>query len=207
MIPLLLRYKACPRFKQHARIRTPVITRTLLLASILPATAYCADLDLPAVAKTFDSQLASLEREVVSLAEAMPAAKYGFAPKEGEFAGVRTFAQQVTHLASVNFVVAAAILGEPSPVEIGKDENGPANLKTKDEIVDYLKRSFSYTHRAMRSITQENLMAEVQSAFGANKVSRLSMATIPQWHSFDHYGQMVVYARMCGVIPPASRRN
>jgi hypothetical protein len=71
--------------------------------------------------------------------------------------------------------------------------------------VDFLKRSFVYTHKAMRMVNEENLMQPVQSAFGKNKVPRLSMATVPQWHSFDHYGQMVVYARMCGVIPPASR--
>jgi hypothetical protein len=48
-------------------------------------------------------------------------------------------------------------------------------------------------------------MAEVQSPFGTNKVPLLSVATIPQWHSFDHYGQMAVYARMNGIVPPASR--
>ena len=135
----------------------------------------------------------------------MPAEKYSFAPKQGEFAGVRTFAQQVTHIASVNYEVAAAVIGETNPVDMGKDENGAASLKSKDEILAYLKKSFEYTHRAMRSLTQENLMGQIQSAFGSNKVPRLTMVTVPQSHSFDHYGQMAVYARMCGVIPPASR--
>jgi len=68
-----------------------------------------------------------------------------------------------------------------------------------------LKDSFAYTHKAMQSTTAENLMQEVQNAFGKNKVPRLQMITIPAWHSFDHYGQMVVYARMNGIVPPASR--
>ena len=142
----------------------------------------------------------------MSLAEAMPADKYTFAPTKGEFTGVRTFAQQVTHIASVNFEVAAAILGEGNPVDMGKNENGPAGLSSKDDVVAYLKKSFAYTHQAMRMLTQENLMEQIHSAFGKNMVPRISMATVPQWHSFDHYGQMVVYARMCGIVPPASRK-
>jgi hypothetical protein len=175
---------------------------TLLFAAL---SLHAADGDMSPVAKTFDNQLSSVEKEVVSLAEAMPANKYGFAPFEGEFAGVRTFAQQVTHIAAVNFEVAAAILGEKNPVEMGVSENGPANLKSKEDIVAFLKKSFAYTHQALRSLTQENLMGQIQSAFGNNKVPRLSMATVPQSHSFDHYGQMAVYARMCRVVPPASK--
>jgi hypothetical protein len=182
-----------------------VASKSFLSALLFALSLHAADGDLSPVAKVFDSQLNSLEREVVSLAEAMPGDKYNFAPKEGSFNTVRTFAQQVTHIASVNFEVAAAVLGEANPVEMGANENGPANLKSKEQILDFLKRSFAYTHKAMRMVTEENLMQPVQSAFGKNKVPRLSMATVPQWHSFDHYGQMVVYARMCGVIPPASR--
>jgi hypothetical protein len=174
---------------------------TLLFALSLQA----ADGDMSPVAKTFDNQLASVEKEVVSLAEAMPANKYGFAPFEGEFSGARTFAQQVTHIAAVNFEVASAILGEANPVEMGASENGPANLKSKEEIVAFLKKSFIYTHQAMRTLTQENLMDPIQSAFGNNKVPRLAMVTVPQSHTFDHYGQMAVYARMCRVVPPASK--
>jgi hypothetical protein len=182
------------------------VARKLLFSSLLFAlSVYAADGDLSPVAKVFDSQLSSVEREVVSLAEAMPAEKYGFAPKEGEFNGVRTFAQQATHIASVNFAVAAAVLGEANPVDMGKDENGSADLKSKEQVVAYLKKSYSYAHRAMRMLNGENLMAQVKSAFGPNEVPRISMANIAISHSFDHYGQMAVYARMCGMVPPASR--
>ena len=182
-----------------------VTAKLLFIASLCAFSLQAADDELSAVARVFDGQLNSLEREVVSLAEAMPVDKYQFAPREGSFSGVRTFAQQVTHIAAVNFAVAASILGEANPIEMGTSENGPADLKTKEAAVDFLKRSFAYTHKAMRSLNEENLMQQVQSAFGKNKVPRLNMATAPQWHSFDHYGQMVVYARMCGVVPPASR--
>lgn len=182
------------------------MAKKLLFSSLLLAlSAYAADGDLSPVAKVFDSQLSGVDREVVSLAEAMPAENYGFAPKGGEFKGVRTFAQQATHIASVNFAVAAAVLGEANPVDMGKDENGSADLKSKEQVLAYLKKSYGYAHQAMRMLTGENLMAPVQSAFGSNQVARLSMATVAVSHSFDHYGQMAVYARMCGMVPPASR--
>jgi uncharacterized damage-inducible protein DinB len=184
-----------------------VAAKTILCTLLFSASVFAAEpAEISPVAKVFDSQLNSLEREVVSLAEAMPAEKYSFAPKDGDFKGVRTFAQQVTHIATVNYEVASVILGEINPVEMGSDENGAAGLKSKEQIVEYLKKSFAYTHRAMRMLTHENLMEPVQNAFSPKtKAPRLSMATIPQWHSFDHYGQMAVYARMCGVVPPASR--
>ncbi|HEY3836031.1 MAG TPA: DinB family protein [Bryobacteraceae bacterium] len=180
-------------------------SKSLFLSLLFVLPAFAAEDNLSAVARVFDSQLTSAEREVVSLAEAMPAEKYNFAPKQGEFANVRTFAQQVSHIAAVNYEVAAAVLGEANPTQMGTNENGPASLQSKEAIVDYLKKSFTYTHKAMRSLSQENLMAQIKSAFGGNEVPRLTMATVPQWHTFDHYGQMAVYARMCGVIPPASR--
>ena len=178
----------------------------LLLTSLsFVISVYAADGNLSPVAKSFDSQLTYLEREFVSLVEAMPADKFSFAPKQGAVEGVRTFAQQATHVATVNYMIAAALLGEKSPVDKGQNENGPADIKSKEQIVAFLKKSFAYTHKALGTLTAENLMGEVQNPFGANKVPRLNVATEPQWHGFDHYGQMVVYARMSGIVPPGSR--
>ncbi len=162
--------------------------------------------DAPSVSKIFDGELSTIENELVPLAEAMPADKYDFAPTHGEFKGVRTFGHQVSHVAAVMYMVSASVLGEKVPAEAGEGENGPAALKVKDDYVKYLKGAIVYTHRAMNSLTAANLTDMVKSPFGEGKVPRVSMATLPVWHSFDHYGQMVVYARMNGVVPPASRR-
>jgi hypothetical protein len=172
---------------------------------IAAMAAFAADTAAPPAAKVFDQQLTSAEKEIVGLAEAMPADKYDFAPTKGEFKGVRTFGLQVSHIATVLYEVSASVLSEKSPVDAGKNENGPASLKTKDEIVKYLKDAFAYGHKANGTLTSQNLMGMVTSAFGNEKVPRLSMATIAVWHSYDHYGQMVVYARLNGVVPPASR--
>jgi len=158
------------------------------------------------LASAYDNDLTSAGKEIVSLAETMPEDKYNFAPSAGEFTGVRTFGQQMRHIAAVNYEVAAALLGEKNPVEMGTNENGPDSLASKDAIVKFLKDSFTYSHKALATITEKNVMGEVQSPFGQGKAARATLATIFAWHSFDHYGQAVVYARMNGVIPPASRR-
>jgi len=154
--------------------------------------------------KMEDGALKAVEGEVVSLAEAMPADKYNFAPTDGAFKGVRTFGQQMAHIASVNYLMAAAILGEKGPVDPKDEENGPASLKDKAAIVQFMKDSFAYCHKAVATLTDQNFTEMLPSPFG-DKESRGTMAESMQWHSFDHYGQAVVYARMNGIIPPASR--
>ncbi|MBZ5678859.1 MAG: DinB family protein [Acidobacteriia bacterium] len=156
------------------------------------------------VTQVLDRTTNNLERDLIPAAEAMPEEKYGFAPTEGEFKGVRTFAQQIKHVAAVNYELGAAILEEKPPVDIG-DESGPASVQTKADVLKYLKDSFVYVHKAIQTINEKNLVGTVKSPFGEGSVTRLSLATSVSWHGFDHYGQMVVYLRMNGIIPPASR--
>jgi uncharacterized damage-inducible protein DinB len=134
----------------------------------------------------------------------MPADKYNFAPTNGEFKDVRTFGQMIKHVAAVNYMFGGAILGEKPPAETGGEE-GPASLKSKGEILNYLKESFAYVHKAIATIDEKNLVEPVKSPFGEGSVTRLGIATAVSAHGFDHYGQMVEYLRMNGIIPPASR--
>lgn len=160
----------------------------------------------PTAGKIFDRQLTSTEKEVVSLAEAMPADKFGFAPTSGEFKGVRTFAQQAKHIAFEIDVVSSALLDQPNPTTSGKDENGPDDIETKEQVVKYLKDSFALAHKAMATLTNANLMQETADPFNPKaRRARVDSAGIIFWHTMDHYGQMVEYARMNNVIPPASR--
>jgi len=156
------------------------------------------------ITQILDGGVKTIESEFVPAAEAMPEDKYGFAPTNGEFKGVRTFGQQVKHVAAVNYLVGAAIMGEKPPVELG-GENGPDSIKTKAEIVKFAKDSFVYAHKAVATVTAENATGEIKSPFGEGKVTRMGMATVFAWHGFDHYGQIVEYLRMNGIVPPASR--
>ena len=180
--------------------------RYVAFVLFIAAISFAANQPKATFAKTFDGDLTTAEKEIVSLAEAMPEDTYNFAPSSGEFTGVRTFALQMRHIATVNHEVSAAILGEKNPAETGKNENGPDSLDNKTAIVKFLKDSFAHAHKAVNSITAKNVLGEVKSPFGDGQMAnRASLATILTWHSFDHYGQAVVYARMNGIIPPASR--
>jgi hypothetical protein len=158
----------------------------------------------PTFAMVLDRSLTNVEHEVVPAAEAMPEDKFNFAPTQGEFNGVRTFAQQVKHIAAVNYMIAGSILSEKPPVNLG-GENGPDNITSKADVVKFLKDSFAYLHKAANSIDESNVLGQVQAPFGPNKMTRLGLSVIAISHPFDHYGQMVEYLRMNNIVPPASR--
>jgi DinB superfamily len=158
----------------------------------------------PTFAAVLDRSLSNVEHEVVPAAEAMPEDKFNFAPTQGDFKGVRTFAQQVKHIATANYALGAGILAEKPPLDL-EGENGPAKITSKADAMQYLKDSFTYLHKAMNSIDENNVLEQVPSPFGPNKVSRLGLAIGAIGHPNDHYGQMVEYLRMNNIIPPASR--
>ena len=155
--------------------------------------------------KIFDQQLTGVEKEIVSLVEAMPADQMTFAPTIGAFKGVRNFRDQAMHVGAVLYIVSAGILGEPVPAAAGKGESGPAEITAKADIVKYLNAAFAYSHKAMQSLTAQNFAGQVKSPFGEGQTGRGSLAVTNVSHVMDHYGQMVVYARMKNIVPPASR--
>jgi len=168
------------------------------------AIAHAAD-QPKSIAEALNVSVSGVQGEFVSAVEAMPEDKFSFAPTSGEFKGVRTFAQQVKHVAAVNYILGGGILGEKPPVDTG-GENGPDSVQSKADIVKYLKDSYAYVQKAIATVTDKNAVEPVKSPFGDGKFTRMGMATLTVGHSFNHYGQMVVYLRMNGIIPPASRQ-
>ena len=150
--------------------------------------------------------LKSVQRQITGAANAMPATKYEFAPTEGEFKDVRTFALQVRHLSATNHILDAADLGEEPPADAG-DESGPDNVRTKAEILDYLNSSFAHLAKAIDAIGDPKVTAKRSpiSPLPASKTTTLALTVEALIHAFDHYGQMVEYLRMNGVVPPASQ--
>ena len=187
-----------------------VLTVSLLLTCYAAAQA-AAPQKKPMGPVTMDrvlnSQLSNVEHEFVDAADAMPEDKYSFAPTEGEFKGVRTFGEQVRHVAATNYLIGAVMLGDAKPpADTGEGESGPETIKSKADIMQYLKASFEYMHKATASVTNEQKFTEmVKSPFGQGQMPRGSLAVLTVGHCFDHYGQMVEYLRMNGIIPPASR--
>jgi len=153
------------------------------------------------VPKVLDFWVSDTEKLVVPAADAMPEEKYTFAPTSGEFKGVRTFAEQVKHLAAANYQLAAGVLGENPPAGT-QNESAPDSVKSKAEIMDYLRGSFALLHRAAASIDAKNMEEPIKSKGDRTRLWLLVDAVA---HSSNHYGQMVEYLRMNGIVPPASR--
>ena len=159
----------------------------------------------PTVASVVDGEISAIEKQVVDVAEAMPEDKFNFSPESlnipgNEYKGVRTFAVQVKHVASSNYFIWSPLTGDKVPENI-KDGNGPADLKSKADIIKFLKDSFVLGHKAAATLTSENMLQTP----GKSKSTRLRLANFGVAHAYDHYGQMVEYLRMNGIVPPASR--
>jgi uncharacterized damage-inducible protein DinB len=165
------------------------------------------------VASAFLRGLQYQEYEVRSAAEAMPEEKYGYRPSEGKFksekpefgpAVLRTFAQQVKHVACANFGFAAELDGQPPPA--GCDKDGPSPAKTKKELLVYLRDSFAAIRKSVGAMDAKNMFDPIEGPY-AGPNTRLGIATVIVWHNADHYGQMTLYLRENNIVPPASRPN
>ena len=182
------------------------IRSTMLRLALLTLSAFAlfaAD-EAPDMRQHYDRQISNTEREVVGLVEAMPADKFGFAPTNGNFTGVRTFGTQAKHIAFIMNAVAASVLGETMPP--AKDDNGPADMTKKEDIVKFLKDAFVHARKAAGTITNANLADPLPDPFNPRgKTTRVESVGLMIFHTYDHYGQMVVYLRMNGIIPPASQ--
>src|SRR6266852_3618384 len=149
----------------------------------------------PTIPTVIDREISIIEKEFVDAAEAMPEDKYNFTPaglniQGSDYKGVRTFAEEVKHVATANYMFWGAISGDPMlPGTNGP--NGPDTVKTKAEIVKYLKDSYAIGHKAAGMLTPENIVTTVKIPMSPNPISKLFVATFGVAHGFDHYGQMV----------------
>lgn len=176
-----------------------------LSAKVAPSAAE-PSLDAQRERQAIQSLLKVVEKEILSAVDAMPADKFGFAPSDGEFKGVRTFGEMAKHFSATNHILAAAALGEERPGDAG-DELGPEDVRTKAEIVAYVKGSFLHLDKAVNAIVRTDIpvTASPISPLKGGEVTRMALITEALIHAYDHYGQMVEYLRMNGVVPPASR--
>ena len=163
----------------------------------------------PPFSSAAERLLNNTENNIVSAAEVMPADKYNFTPenlhlKNSDFKGVRTFAGQIMHLATDNFAIWSPVTGDSLRDDI-TDVNGPKSIKTKAEIIKFLKDSFALGHRAISILTEKNAMDMIP--FRGRELPRLDLAFYALTHANEHYGQMAVYLRMCGITPPATIRE
>jgi len=157
------------------------------------------------IASAVDREISGVEKQILDAAMAMPEDKFNFSPERlnipgADYKGVRSFAVQVKHIAASNYFLWSGLTGDKLPANL-KDGNGPEDVKTKAEILKFLQDSFALGHKAAATLTMENVLQIPEHS----KSTRLRLATFAVAHAFNHYGQMVEYLRMNGIVPPASR--
>jgi hypothetical protein len=160
-----------------------------------------------ALMRTFGGE----EFEFRTAAEAMPEDKFGFRPtmpsqptQPAAFgpSDLRTFAEQVKHVACSNFAFAAELDGKKPPPDC--DKGGPNPAKTRAELLTYLRNSFAAMNNSLNGVTSKNMYEPIEGPYGGPN-TRLGIAGLAIWHVADHYGQLVIYLRLNGIVPPASR--
>jgi uncharacterized damage-inducible protein DinB len=147
--------------------------------------------------------LRSVEEQLLGVAEAMPESKYSFIPTSGNFEGVRSFGEQIKHVACSQFAFFNEIEGKTPPA--GCEKGGPSKATTKAELIQYLRDSFDYGNRVLASTDQQNQLDRVEGRYAGTN-TRLGIAVTAVWHMTDHYGQLVEYLRMNGIVPPRTRQ-
>jgi hypothetical protein len=162
----------------------------------------------PTIASAIDREITIVEKELTDAAEAMPEDKFDFSPEKlsvpgSDYKGVRTFGEQLKHIAASNYLIWSPITGEKPPDTVN-DGKGPDNMKAKADIIKFLKDSFAFGHKSVATLNSSNLVEPIKSSSG-RPTTRLFLATFAPAHCFDHYGQIVEYLRMNGIVPPASR--
>ena len=158
-------------------------------------------------AKALDDLLNLYENDAMGVVKAMPADKYNFAPSVAIFAPgqpvkfgtVRTFVQQVTHVTEANYYFYSAVGGMKPDI----DTEALAKITTKDEAVAALQASFKFAHKAIATITPANAFLPIKPIDGQS--TRATLAAFGVAHGYDHYGQLVEYLRMNGIVPPGSK--
>jgi uncharacterized damage-inducible protein DinB len=194
-------------------IPSRIVSRLLLCCAVAAGPAFALAQDSatdkpakPAVgtavapSETYGKLLSMMEKEFVDAAEAMPEDKFNFAPpaSAGDFKGVRSFGGQVKHVADSNYYFFG---GNMSEADMKAKSDAIEKLNSKAEIIQALKDSLSLAHTFVGGITAENAFVTTEHG------TRGGMAAFGLAHMMDHYGQMVVYLRMNGIVPPASRSN
>ena len=191
------------RHRFHGRKACQRFTAALVLTAGLTFPARTGGQErVDPMATTVGQWFAMIAQSFIALADAMPAGRYGFKPTDGAFQDVRTFGEQVKHVACSNFAFFNEIEKKQPPQGCGT--GGPHPATTKTELMAYLRESFAYAGQVLRTMTPANALEPAGGPYGGMS-TRLGLTTLAVWHASDHYGQLVVYLRMNGVVPPASQ--
>jgi hypothetical protein len=142
----------------------------------------------PTIASAIDREISIVEKELIDAVEAMPEDKFDFSPEKlnipgGDYKGVRTFGEQLKHVAASNYLLWSPITGEKPPDNVN-DGKGPDNMKAKAEIIKYVKDSFAFGHKSVATLNSSNLVQPITTSSG-RPTTRLFQATFAAAHCFN----------------------
>ena len=160
--------------------------------------------DIPkSIADSVSGTLHFAEGNFLAVPEAMPENKYEFVPTGGNFDGVRSFGEQAKHVACAQFAFFNEFEGKKRATIAKK--KGTTQQKPKAELIKYLKDSFDYSNRVLATLSATNALERVEGRY-AGLSTKLGISVVAVWHITDHYGQLVEYVRMSGIVPPVTQK-
>jgi uncharacterized damage-inducible protein DinB len=146
------------------------------------------------VSSSIQRDYRSVRNLVIRAAEKMPADKYAFKPSPD----VRSFAQQIAHMADDQYNLCGPARGDVRKAAYTAIED---SMSTKEQLVPAIKEAFAYCDAAMDALTDASGAAPIS---GGKRPNRFSTLNWNLWHTWEHYGNIVVYLRMNGIVPPSS---
>jgi uncharacterized damage-inducible protein DinB len=186
-------------------MRQLLVTAAILAAALLTFPAQAQDAKKDTAVKPADSPSKVLldswneiGRKLIAMAEDFPEDKYDFKPTPAQ----RSFAEQLLHAAGANYFFTNQVVGKPMPPE---EDPKRADYKTKADVVTFVKKSFADGASAIQSKGNKGMSDLVVDPFAHQQMRVLDMAYGFIEHSGEHYGQLVVYYRVAGLVPPESR--
>jgi hypothetical protein len=166
-----------------------------LIAAAMPSSLW-AQTPAPTITKELAAGFQRAAADILDIAEAMPAEKYGYKPTPE----MSTFGDQLIHVAGIvqRFVDTSKGV---------KTEAGHHGAMAKPEIIALLKKTFPSAQDSIAQLTDAQLLEPVKFPFGDRTVSRFTFWQGPLYQIRNHHGQLVVYLRMNGIVPPTTARR
>lgn len=187
---------------EEEQVKTAARLALVLILAAFPGWAQQDEIPKN-IAESVGGALEHTQQRFLEVAEAMPADKYSFIPTAGDFKDARSFGEQVKHVACANFAFFNEIDGKTPPE--GCERGGPSKAKTKAELLQYLRESFEYSNKVLATINAQNALDRVNGRYAAPN-TKLGVAVAAVWHVSDHYGQLVEYLRLNGIVPPSTQK-
>ena len=167
----------------------------VLVAAVVPSSLW-AQAPAPSLAKEIAASFQRASTEILDVAEAMPADKYGYKPTPE----ISSFGEQLAHVAGITqrFIDSAKGVKTEAPHHAAT---------TKPEIMELLKKTFQNAQEMINPLTDAQLLEPVKFPFGDRTVTRATYWQGPLYQIRNHHGQLVVYLRMNGIVPPTTARR